>query len=163
MTAFPVRAANRAILPVLWRDPVLLLLGLIVANKVFAVMASYLNATMGMAMMASQGTHTAGFFITVGLLVLLMYLHYQLAIRSLELVHRVPAMVAHMLGAQDMDDGSHRAATDVHGAVVGIGRSAAGPITGAAMTPGKPKDPAKAPAGDKTPSVNRADAQNGEV
>ena len=107
--------------------PTLLLLGLIMSSKIFAVMAGYVNATFAIAMLA-----------------ILMYLHYQLAVRSFSLVHEVPRMVSHIIGVQDSERGEQEHSTKVFGAVGnfvnstgsrGVSMAASGAVKGGAPRP----------------------------
>ena len=124
--------------------PTLLLLGLIMSSKIFAVMAGYVNATFAIAMLASQGNSIIGLFGILAMLAILMYLHYQLAVRSFSLVHEVPRMVSHIIGVQDSERGEQEHSTKVFGAVGnfvnstgsrGVSMAASGAVKGGAPRP----------------------------
>ncbi|PWC48855.1 hypothetical protein TSA6c_21370 [Azospirillum sp. TSA6c] len=118
--------------------PTLLLFGLFSSNIVFSVMAGFLNSTFGLAMSAAQGSHITGIAGILGLMCLLMYLHYQLAVRCMELVHRVPQMVSRFVGAEDLDQDTHRNSTSIAGAVVGMVQRGGAHVNAAAFGAGGP-------------------------
>lgn len=118
--------------------PTLLLFGLFASNIVFSVMAGFLNSTFGLAMSAAQGSHITGIAGILGLMCLLMYLHYQLAVRCMELVHRVPQMVSRFVGAEDLDQDTHRNSTNIAGAVVGMVQRGGAHVNAAAFGAGGP-------------------------
>ncbi|MBP2309719.1 DotA/TraY family protein [Azospirillum melinis] len=118
--------------------PTLLLFGLFLSTMVFSVMAGFLNSTFGLAMSSAQGNHITGVAGILGLMCLLMYLHYQLAMRTMELVHRVPAMVSRLTGVDDLDQDTHRNSTSIAGAVVGMVQRGGAHVTNAAFTAGGP-------------------------
>lgn len=118
--------------------PTLLLFGLFSSTMVFSVMAGFLNSTFGLAMSSAQGNHITGVAGILGLMCLLMYLHYQLAVRCMELVHRVPAMVSRLIGVDDLDQDTHRNSQSISGAVVGLVQRGGAHVTNAAFTAGGP-------------------------
>jgi conjugal transfer/type IV secretion protein DotA/TraY len=81
--------------------PTLLLFGLAFANVVFSVMAGYLNATFGVAVTATNADTIIGLFGFLTITALVLYLHFQLAVRSMQLVTAIPMAVSELLGARD--------------------------------------------------------------
>ena len=144
--------------------PTLLLVGLIASQKLFAVMATYLNRTFASAMLSSQGNSLIGIVGIIVMLAILMYMHYQLAIRSLRMITEVPKMVSQILGVQDGDRGENESHSEVFGAVSRSTRSAGAGLaaramdskkktedTGAATTP--PAAPSATPAAESVSKV----------
>jgi conjugal transfer/type IV secretion protein DotA/TraY len=125
--------------------PTLLLFGLIASTKIFAVMATYLNTTFAMGMFASQGNNIIGGVGIFTMYMLLMYLHFQLAIKSMALVHQIPAMVSHVLGAPDGERHEREGLGVVVGAVGSFGRNTGAVVASNVMGGGGRKKP---PAGD---------------
>jgi len=114
--------------------PTLLLVGLILSNIMFAVMAGYVNETFSYAMASSQGDSVIGVLGCFTMLGILMYLHYQLAIRSFALIHEVPKMVSQILGVQDGERGEASHGTQVFTAVGNFSNSAGNKMAAAAMS-----------------------------
>lgn len=104
--------------------PSLLLFGLIGSNILFAVMAGYLNKTFALAMLSSMGDSIIGFVGQIVMLGLLLYLHYQIAIRCMGLVHQVPAMVSRLLGADDGERGERDATSTIVAAAASFTKNA---------------------------------------
>lgn len=99
--------------------PSLLIFGLIAFSKVFAVMSWYIDQTFSMAMMSATNSTGWGIFGLVADVALLVYMHYRMAFSCMELINRVPSMVAHICGIQSvMQDNTHHA-----NAMVGMGVS----------------------------------------
>jgi conjugal transfer/type IV secretion protein DotA/TraY len=110
--------------------PTVLLFGLIASNMIFAVMAGYVNGTFSVAMIASQGDNMIGIVGIFVMLGMLMYLHYQLAVRSAALIHEVPRMVSHILGAQDGERGESTHGAQVFAGIANVSRSAGAGLPG---------------------------------
>ena len=139
-----VNAEQKTIYTILFNAllrPSLLLFGLVLANTAFAVMAVYLNKTLSMALLSSQGDSIVGPIGLISFLILTFYLHYQLAVRSMSLVHQVPSMVSELLGARDQSRGEENDSTKVMGAVVNMTRTAGNQAVVGAFTPKPPKAP----------------------
>ena len=113
--------------------PTLLLFGLIASTKIFAVMAAYLNTTFAVAMFASQGNDVIGPIGIFTMWMLLMYLHFQLAIKTMSLVHQIPSMVSHVLGAPDGERHEREGLGVVVGAVGSFGRNAGASVASNAL------------------------------
>lgn len=97
--------------------PSLLLCGLVVANLVFAIMANYLNKLFGVAVTTTNGDSIIGIMGFVTMTILVFYMHYQLAVRSMQLISAVPATVSEIIGARDQDRDAHGEGTKVFAAV----------------------------------------------
>lgn len=119
--------------------PSLLLFGLVTSNILFGIMASYVNQTVGIAMLASQGGSFIGLVGIIAMLGMVVYLHYQLATRCMELVHLVPSTVSRILGADEQDRGEKNH-TQILGGVANFARSGGSTAANAALAAGKPKD-----------------------
>lgn len=143
--------------------PTLLLFGLIASTKIFAVMCSYLNTTFAVAMFASQGNDVIGPIGIFTMYMLLMYLHFQIAIKSMSLVHQIPAMVSHVLGAPDGERHEREGMGVVVGAVGSFGRNATATVASNVMggggkkkPPGGGEEPGGTGGGDKGATANVA-------
>ena len=122
--------------------PTCLLLGLIISNMIFAAMAGYVNATFGVAMIASQGNSMIGGIGILTMLGILMFMHYQLAIRSFSLIHEVPKAIAHIIGAHmDGDRGDERHGSAILTGIGNFSRTTGAQAVSQVMTPGKKKKP----------------------
>ena len=117
--------------------PPLLLFGLILSNSLFAVMASYLNQTFALAMTSSAGNNIIGVVGVLTMMALLLYLHYQLAVRCMSLVHQVPSMAAHIMGAPDLQRGEGQETNQVFAAVGSFVRNQGTSAITAGLTSGK--------------------------
>ena len=115
--------------------PTFLLFGLIASNIVFSVMAGFVNKTFAAAMLSSQGNNIIGVIGQVTMVGVLLYVHYQLAVRSMSLVHQIPAMVSEILGARDASRGEEQHGSNVVGAIVNTAHSGGRGFVAAAMTP----------------------------
>lgn len=100
--------------------PSLLLCGLVVANLTFSVMANFLNKLYGPAVAAVNGDTVIGVIGLIVLTVLIFYLHYQLVVRSMQLISAVAAAVSDIIGAKDQDRGEHNESNKVFAAVGNI-------------------------------------------
>lgn len=140
--------------------PTLLLFGLIASNKVFSVIASFMNETFSMAFTSSN----AGSFVGIcGILTswtLIVYLHYNLAVKCLELINRVPHMVTQMVGIQDHFEDPSRTTGEVKGAIVSMNHQASNTLSGGlgnmriAQKTDKDGRPKGKTAGDQSASSN---------
>ena len=85
--------------------PTLMVIGLVLGHVVFAVTATFVNATFALAVdsaFAGEAFYGSRIISPVGLLVLmamLFYIHYQLAVRSYALITELPDRVARWSGA----------------------------------------------------------------
>jgi len=122
--------------------PPLLLLGLIMSNIVFAVMATYLNQTFALAMVSSAGNGIIGVVGILAMLASILCLHYQLAIRCMALIHQVPSMAAHIMGAPDLQRDEAHETRNVFGSITGGARNTVGSGVAKAFAP--KEDPAAA-------------------
>ncbi len=98
--------------------PTLLLFGLVMASVMFVVMANFLNMTMGLAFVSSQGDSFIGLVGVFVMLVISFYIHYQLCIRSFGLITKVPEAVADLLGVRDGNRGEQGDSDTIIGGVV---------------------------------------------
>ena len=112
--------------------PTVLLLGLIIANMIFAVMAGYVNSTFGVAMISSQGNNFIGGIGILTMLGVLMFMHYQLAVRSFSLIHDIPKTVSNILGVHmDGDRGDSEHGKAVMGGIANFNKTTgAGAVSG---------------------------------
>ena len=55
---------------------------------------------------------------------IVVYLHYQLAVKCMALIHQVPAMVGQIMGVADQDRGESQAHSSVYGGIVNFSGSA---------------------------------------
>lgn len=78
--------------------PSLLLFGLAISTFVLSAIAQVLNATFNLAAAASLGNAVVGPIGIFVFVLMLMFLQFQLAIRSVELITRVPDAVADLVG-----------------------------------------------------------------
>lgn len=102
----------------LFLRPVLITLGMLLALAVFPVTIGFVNATFLPAVRAATSGHYVGVLGMVVLLGILTYLHWQLAIRSFQLITLVPDRVSRWFGAGAESMGESEA-TDKHVNVVG--------------------------------------------
>jgi hypothetical protein len=110
--------------------PTLLLFGLIAANKVFSVIATFMNETFSVAFTASNTGTLVGICGILTSWTLIMYIHYNLAVKCLELINRVPHMVTQMVGIQDHFEDPSRTTTEVKGAIVNMNHQASNTLSG---------------------------------
>lgn len=104
--------------------PTMMVYGLIAFNKIFAVMTSYVDGTFQTAMMSAGTSSGLGVFGIVADVGMLVYIHYQLCTKSMELIHRVPEMVSKLCGIpSNFTDPTHTA-HQVSGVAVNTGRTA---------------------------------------
>ena len=85
--------------------PSLFLFGLVAANLVLPVITSFLNSTYGSTLASTKENSIIGVFEFVALTAIVLYLHYQLAVRFMHLITGVPAAVSDILGAKDQGKG----------------------------------------------------------
>ena len=134
--------------------PTLLLFGLIAANKVFSVVATFMNETFSVAFTASNTGTLVGICGILTSWTLIMYIHYNLAVKCLELINRVPHMVTQMVGIQDHFEDPSRTTSEVKGAIINMNNQASGALSGGLGQLGKGKDKDKKPkAPEDTPST----------
>lgn len=105
--------------------PMLMVIGLILAHVAFAVMASFVNATFGLAAGAAfsgESFYGARIMSPVSILVLmamLFYIHYQLAVRSYSLITQLPDRVARWSGASGENLGEEGDFREANSTIVG--------------------------------------------
>lgn len=100
--------------------PSLLLCGLVVANLVLSIMASYLNRLYGVAVTTTNGDGIIGLVGWITMTIMVFYLHYQLVVRSMSLITAVPAAVSELIGARDQDRGDVQEGNRVFAAVANV-------------------------------------------
>jgi hypothetical protein len=100
--------------------PTLLLCGLVMASVMFVVMANFLNVTMGLAFISSQGDSIIGIVGIFVMFVISFFIHYQLCMRSFGLITKVPEAVADLLGVRDGSRGEHGDSDTIVAGVVGF-------------------------------------------
>lgn len=138
--------------------PTLLLFGLVMASVMFVVMANFLNMTMGLAFVSSQGDSFIGLVGLFVMLVISFYMHYQPCIRSFGLITKVPEAVADLLGVRDGNRGEHGDSDTIIGGVVSFTQKGMS-HTGTVAAIGKNKD--QAPNPTQKPTEGAAAGGNG--
>jgi conjugal transfer/type IV secretion protein DotA/TraY len=78
--------------------PSLLIFGLAISTYVFSAIAAVLNSTFNLAVAAEQGGDIVGPIKIVTFVVMLVYIQWQLCVRSISLIGRVPDAVADLIG-----------------------------------------------------------------
>ncbi|WP_211477314.1 hypothetical protein [Acidiphilium multivorum] len=78
--------------------PSLLLFGLAISTFVLSAVAQVLDATFNVAAAASLGNATVGPIGVIVFVLMLLYLQFQITVRSVELITRVPDAVADLVG-----------------------------------------------------------------
>ncbi|WP_158933121.1 DotA/TraY family protein [Acidisphaera sp. S103] len=156
----PQKAIYTIIFHAVTRPP-LLLFGLILSNILFAVMAGYLNQTFALAMLSSQGNDIIGIVGIMTMLAILLYMHYQLAVRCMSLVHQIPSMAAHIMGAPDLERGEHGETHNVFAAVGSFVRNTGTSFAARSMTrgPSNEKGGQQAPTGGDEGGTKRPTEQ----
>ncbi len=105
--------------------PTLMVIGLALGHVVFAVTASFVNVTFGLAVdsaFAGEAFYGSRIISPVGILVLmamLFYVHYQLAVRSYSLITELPDRVARWSGASGENLGEDGHFREANSTVVG--------------------------------------------
>jgi conjugal transfer/type IV secretion protein DotA/TraY len=117
--------------------PTILLFSLIASSLLFSVAIGYLNTTFGAAFISARGNSTIGIISLLAELTMLVYLHFQIAMKSLALITQGPALVAQFLGTQDQGRGEQNEADRSRGVVAGFVRTGVGQGTGAVGTYGQ--------------------------
>ena len=139
--------------------PTLLLFGLIASNKVFSVITTFMNETFSVAFTASNTGTIVGICGILTSWTLIMYIHYNLAVKCLELINRVPHMVTQMVGIQDHFEDPSRTTGEVKGAIISMNHQASNTLSGGLgnlkmpQKKGEGKQDGK-PAGDQSASSN---------
>lgn len=131
--------------------PSLLLCGLVVANLTFAIMANYLNKVFGVAVTNTNGDSIVGLVGVITMTILIFYLHYQLVVRSMQLISAVPATVSELIGARDQDRDAHGEGMRIFAAVGNITTRGAN-AAGAALNKPVADKPNQTQAGDDSQS-----------
>jgi conjugal transfer/type IV secretion protein DotA/TraY len=105
--------------------PMLMVIGLILAHVAFAVMASFVNATFGLAAGAAfsgESFYGARIMSPVSIIIfmtMLFYVHYQLAVRSYSLITQLPDRVARWSGASGENLGEEGDFREANNTIVG--------------------------------------------
>lgn len=104
--------------------PTMMIYGLIAFNKIFAVMTAYIDGTFQTAMMSAGTSSGLGVFGLVADVGMLVYLHYHICTKAMELIHRVPEMVSKLCGIPSNFTDPGHTANQFSGIAVNTGRTA---------------------------------------
>jgi conjugal transfer/type IV secretion protein DotA/TraY len=114
--------------------PSLLIFGLVISSYVFSSIATVLNATFNLAVAASQGDSIVGPIGIITYVLMLVFIQWQLCVRSISLIGRVPDAVADLVGgAAGRMSGIDEQALGVTGAVTPHVRGVTGSLIGFAI------------------------------
>jgi len=114
--------------------PSLLIFGLVISSYVFASIAGVLNATFNLAIASVQGSSMVGPIGIIAYVLMLVFVQWQLCVRSISLIGGVPDAVAAIVGgASSRMSGADEQALGVTSSVAPRIRGATGAIIGYAL------------------------------
>lgn len=130
----------------------LAMLGMLLSISVFNATVMILSITFYPAMTAATGDGGTGIIGSLVMLVLMSYLHYQIAVRSFSLISSVPARVSKWFGAGMTDEQEHSLMTSIGGFIAGQASQSVRSSMANAFTPKQQQQEGEG--GQKTPATS---------
>lgn len=137
----------------------LAMLGMLLSISVFNATVLILSITFYPAMTAATGDGGAGIIGSLVMLLIMSYLHYQVAIRSFSLISAVPSRVSKWFGAGMTDEAEHTLMGNIGGFIAGQATQTVRSSMANAFTPKRKEE--EGGAGGKAKTPNNAGAVRG--